>query len=1300
MVSRRRRFVRFIGWCIAAFASVAAVLLLIFATYLIFFDHSETLRQKLEAELSAVAGSSVSIGSINLNWARYAFELRDISVAGPDEDPLLTVDRVWGQLRLSEILRFRLHWTELLVQRLTLRLPEVSGEGVSLARTTGGDSGVSISAERVALEDASILIADETLPWRFEASNLGISIERTSSGSYAGRLNYEDGGLVIKDHPEMRGSVSAAFEIAAGELLLHEARALSELGELRAKGKLGLGGGVRGRFEVSAEGPVERSMASIFGVSSNPQAITGMMALNGTLDLSPENQLLEGSVRWARGRLLGVAASDWSGEIFWDRQLLQLSGAEGIIASGRGRVELHQALPLVDHPASLEIAIDGATLAEVVAGMRGRPSPVDSLVSGRISLNLPAAEPRRADGTFELKGLKDLKETSPSVEEAMAFELSGRVQDGDIEIESARVDSDAVSGTFSGLYPRVGSAELFVDIRSDDLARTDELARDVRRLLRPDDEADPEPWGISGTGFARGRLSERIPHFTFDGDVAAEVLQFDRLLIRDVRSRGVLSREVLRFEDLVANKSGGVVAGAGELTLEGPFDARDFDVSLRFSDWPASDLTTLLDWSASAEGLASGNLDVARIGGELAGTASLTIIEPVFFGETFDRATASAVFDGTTIKLEDAELVQRQSSFGGHLTMDLETGVIEGTLSTDSFALTGHTVLERDLDGRLEIEATIAGRMDVPVVDLRGHARELLLDGMSLGQASIAGRLGGTELTLSIELDERHALEVTSRLEGDFPTSGTVRFQDLDVGPWLDRMSEWLPQPVRIRASGQSSFAVDLKRPEIASLDATLANVTVESESFRLDSLAPIEVYLADGVLRVPTLSLAEDTSRVAVGGTVNFRAKTLDLRAEGATTLGLLESFYPGMAATGDVDLSARITGSWDRPSLSGHADLAGSSLRVEGFRQTIGDLRGRLVFDNRTIRIPELTGVFGSGPITIAGAISLEDLRPGSLDLRARGTGMRLRYPEGLVATLDAELTLIGSRGEQVLSGHVTLRDAVWSREYDLVSGILSDSEELALFEELEGAALLENLRFDITIEAPESLRLRNSIAEIDASAELELRGTLAEPVLLGSMEAQRGEVFLLGQRYDITSGKVDFVDPTKVVPFIELTAETRVRSYRVQLRLTGTPDRFYPDLSSDPPLRTVDILRLLSGASERDILIGTEEEELAGVGVASLLTERLTAEVGRRAERLFGLDRFSINPFLVGRFANPTARINLGKQITRDLSINYSTNLNSTQEAIIVIEYTPEGSMSWILSRDEDGDIGIDVKFRKSF
>jgi hypothetical protein len=59
-----------------------------------------------------------------------------------------------------------------------------------------------------------------------------------------------------------------------------------------------------------------------------------------------------------------------------------------------------------------------------------------------------------------------------------------------------------------------------------------------------------------------------------------------------------------------------------------------------------------------------------------------------------------------------------------------------------------------------------------------------------------------------------------------------------------------------------------------------------------------------------------------------------------------------------------------------------------------------------------------------------------------------------------------------------------------------------------------------------------------------------------------------------------------------------------------------------------------------------------------------------------------------------------VSLGKQITRELTVNYSTNLNATTEQLILIEYTPDGPMSWILSRDEEGDLGIDVKFRKSF
>ena len=120
----RKRFVRWLGWWIAAAASVFAIGLLVLATYLMFFDYPESLRRTLESELSRIAGAPASIGSIDLDITGYAFELTDISVGETDDGarPILVLDRIWGRLRLSEIVRLRLHWTELVVQGLALRL--------------------------------------------------------------------------------------------------------------------------------------------------------------------------------------------------------------------------------------------------------------------------------------------------------------------------------------------------------------------------------------------------------------------------------------------------------------------------------------------------------------------------------------------------------------------------------------------------------------------------------------------------------------------------------------------------------------------------------------------------------------------------------------------------------------------------------------------------------------------------------------------------------------------------------------------------------------------------------------------------------------------------------------------------------------------------------------------------------------------------------------------------------------------------------------------------------------------------
>ncbi len=87
-------------------------------------------------------------------------------------------------------------------------------------------------------------------------------------------------------------------------------------------------------------------------------------------------------------------------------------------------------------------------------------------------------------------------------------------------------------------------------------------------------------------------------------------------------------------------------------------------------------------------------------------------------------------------------------------------------------------------------------------------------------------------------------------------------------------------------------------------------------------------------------------------------------------------------------------------------------------------------------------------------------------------------------------------------------------------------------------------------------------------------------------------------------------------------------------------------------------------------------------------------------RGAERLLGLNRFSIDPSVVrGGLSNPTARITLGKRITPDLSVQYSLDLRGTQERILSLEYTLSDRLSVLLTSSQTNGVGFDVEMRHS-
>jgi translocation and assembly module TamB len=89
----------------------------------------------------------------------------------------------------------------------------------------------------------------------------------------------------------------------------------------------------------------------------------------------------------------------------------------------------------------------------------------------------------------------------------------------------------------------------------------------------------------------------------------------------------------------------------------------------------------------------------------------------------------------------------------------------------------------------------------------------------------------------------------------------------------------------------------------------------------------------------------------------------------------------------------------------------------------------------------------------------------------------------------------------------------------------------------------------------------------------------------------------------------------------------------------------------------------------------------------------------------ERLFGITRFRVDPGLAGfgttnSSQNVGARVTVEQQVTRDLTVTYVSNVSSSQQQVIQVEYNLNRNISIVGLRDQNGTFGVDIKFKKRF
>jgi translocation and assembly module TamB len=248
------------------------------------------------------------------------------------------------------------------------------------------------------------------------------------------------------------------------------------------------------------------------------------------------------------------------------------------------------------------------------------------------------------------------------------------------------------------------------------------------------------------------------------------------------------------------------------------------------------------------------------------------------------------------------------------------------------------------------------------------------------------------------------------------------------------------------------------------------------------------------------------------------------------------------------------------------------------------------------------------------------------------------------------------------------------------------------------------LQNLAFDVEGRTTPGARIEWSGAHIEMDGDVHLRGTWDRPVLLGHIHLLSGTMPFRGNNFELTRADIDFSNPFRLDPALNVEMVSTINQYQVTVDFSGPASHLALNYRSDPPLPDSDIVALLAlGSPGEESGLRSQPGGAQNYGATALLSEAISSGIGGRIEHLFGISSFRVDPFIAGTAteSNAAARVTIQQQVTRDLTITYSTNAaTSNQYQLIQVEYTVKRGLYVVFLRDINGTNGLDVKFVKRF
>lgn len=679
-----------------------------------------------------------------------------------------------------------------------------------------------------------------------------------------------------------------------------------------------------------------------------------------------------------------------------------------------------------------------------------------------------------------------------------------------------------------------------------------------------------------------------------------------------------------------------------------------------------------------------------------------------------DRARGGLSLRHDQVKISNAALDRGSGHLTGNLlyhtaerSVDFQTIGTGISLSEFNFLQAKSLPIGGDIDFDLRGNGPITAPQahgTVQLVDLRFGSE--VLDSFS-GTLNSNGQAAELDLQ-STRTRGKLLAHFRMGLSDNYPLEGRITVRQIDLDPFISAGLHLSELTGHSSVDGELNISGQAKEPDTIVMQANLSQITFDYEFVKLQNTGPVRLTYGHNEVHVEPATLSGTDTNFQISGDAGFSGnRELNLKVAGSINLRLASGLFPGLDARGVAQLNTTIAGTFSNPQVIGQAKIVSASAHYSDFPAGISSLNGDVVFDRSRMLLNNFTAQAGGGTLKISGNVGY-GAKPVSYELNATASRVRVRYPEGMSWLLDGNVRFAGTGQGAILSGNATIQRLVFAPGVDFSSVLIASSSASAVNGPATSSAYLRNLQFDISARAVPGMRIEWGTAHFTAEGGVRVRGTWEHPVVLGSVHLLSGEMAFHGNTYRLSRGDINFSNPFHFDPVLNVEVATTINPYEITLDFTGAASRIHLAYRSDPPLPSTDIINLLALGTqgEQSGLTTSSSSQAQNFQATSILSEAISSQIGAPVEKLFGVTNFRIDPFLatslVGQSVTQTteARVTIQKQVTRDLSITYSTNAASNQQQVIEVDYAIHRYITIVALRDINGIYGISIKFTDHF